>query len=260
MKKLAFTHTNYLKIIDVLKRSGRQIGGVADFFQGKGQKNAVILRHDVDRRPKQAIRLAQLENRLNIRATYYFRASSSGHFPARTIQTIAELGHEVGYHYETYSVCRGDRSRALELFARSLESFRQLNPCLTVSAHGAPLSPYDNLELLKDIDLQKYGLIADAVLSFTEGEVIYYTDAGGSWNATKIVNKRDRIPSLAVSPAENVPFELEALAELLKNSPKTIYLNTHSERWAHNTFNWLICRTSDLAASLIKRHLLRRQR
>jgi len=59
----------------------------------------VILRHDVDARPQNSLRLARLEHTLGIRGTYYFRIPHT--FQPSIIQEIASLGHEIGYHYET---------------------------------------------------------------------------------------------------------------------------------------------------------------
>jgi hypothetical protein len=63
-------------------------------------KRFVILRHDVDAKPLNTLRLAQLENSLGIRGSYYFRALLNG-FEEEIISQIAGLGHEIGYHYET---------------------------------------------------------------------------------------------------------------------------------------------------------------
>ncbi len=254
-----FTHEAYSSILNTLKSSRRVIGGVADFWENQ-QTARVILRHDADRWVQQSIRLARLENQHGVKATYYFRATPSGHFPVQAIQTIANLGHEVGYHYETLSLCKGDRIKALELFAQNLETFRQIAPCTTVSMHGAPLSPYDNLALLKDIDLRTFGLVGDAVLSFLSEDVIYYTDTGGTWNADEKMNMRDRIHSSATAPLGVFPGSSPAFSTLLETSPSIMYISSHPERWAHNQFNLLICRTLDFAAITIKHRLVQKSR
>jgi hypothetical protein len=67
----------------------------------------IILRHDVDRRPGNALKTARLEHDLGIPASYYFRAVPESRDEA-VIQKIAGLGHEIGYHYENLSACKGD--------------------------------------------------------------------------------------------------------------------------------------------------------
>ncbi len=58
-----------------------------------------ILRHDVDRRPANALTMAQMESELGIKGTYYFRIVPES-FDEKIIKEIAGMGHEVGYHYE----------------------------------------------------------------------------------------------------------------------------------------------------------------
>ncbi len=73
---------------------------------------AIILRHDVDLLPQNALTMALLEYDLGIRGTYYFRIKPQS-FHIAVIEMIAELGHEVGYHYEDVSLVIGDRSQVM---------------------------------------------------------------------------------------------------------------------------------------------------
>lgn len=59
----------------------------------------VILRHDVDRCPQNSVATAQIENKLQVRASYYFRVVPESNQPD-AIRRIVDLGHEIGYHYE----------------------------------------------------------------------------------------------------------------------------------------------------------------
>ena len=72
----------------------------------------VILRHDVDARPQNSLRLARLEHTLGIRGTYYFRIPHT--FQPSIIQEIASLGHEIGYHYETLATIAKEGMRGRE--------------------------------------------------------------------------------------------------------------------------------------------------
>ena len=60
----------------------------------------VILRHDVDAWHLDSLQFAKLEHSLGIRGTYCFQTGPNG-FYGEIIRQIAELGHEIGYHYET---------------------------------------------------------------------------------------------------------------------------------------------------------------
>jgi hypothetical protein len=72
-------------------------------LEGKKKNNnkLVVLRHDIDRKPKNALRVAELEHELGIQSTYYFRFPYT--FKPDIIGEMHDLGHEVGYHYEILS-------------------------------------------------------------------------------------------------------------------------------------------------------------
>ena len=72
----------------------------------------VVLRHDIDRFPHNALKMAHLEYLLEIRGTYYFRIVPES-FDVAIIEKIAELGHEIGYHYEDLDLVRGNSSKVI---------------------------------------------------------------------------------------------------------------------------------------------------
>ncbi len=72
----------------------------------------MLLRHDVDLLPRNALAMANLEHGTGVVATYYFRAVTES-WDEGIIWEIASLGHEVGYHYENLSEikCLAQRRR-----------------------------------------------------------------------------------------------------------------------------------------------------
>jgi len=56
----------------------------------------------VDRKPGNALKMARLEDEMGIRATYFFRIVKES-YDEDIIRQIAEMGHEIGYHYENLS-------------------------------------------------------------------------------------------------------------------------------------------------------------
>jgi hypothetical protein len=65
----------------------------------------VVLRHDVDRKPENALKMAELEHALGVCSTYYFRHPAT--FVPEVIGRVQALGHEVGYHYEVLAKGEG---------------------------------------------------------------------------------------------------------------------------------------------------------
>ncbi|WP_269849870.1 hypothetical protein [Methanosarcina horonobensis] len=81
---------------------------MTEYICNQHPERFVLLRHDVDRMPGRALATAQIEHELGIKATYYFRTSENV-FKPDIIRQIRDMGHEIGYHYETLSEAKGDK-------------------------------------------------------------------------------------------------------------------------------------------------------
>jgi hypothetical protein len=76
-----------------------------------------MMRHDIDRKPGNALSTARIEAQSGIRATYYFRRYGSAYRPG-IMKEIEGTGHEVGYHYEVLGKAKGDHERAIKMFKK----------------------------------------------------------------------------------------------------------------------------------------------
>ena len=93
-----FTLTTYKKLLQELLASCYSFQTLQSFIQQPKDKT-VILRHDVDRLPGNALVVAKVEKDAGIKASYYFRIVKKS-YDEDVIRQIAEMGHEIGYHYE----------------------------------------------------------------------------------------------------------------------------------------------------------------
>ena len=93
-----FTLKTYTLLIKTLQNGGYGFQTFVDFIQ-KPKARSIILRHDVDRLPENALVMARIEKELGIKSTYFFRTIKSV-FNPDIIGEIADMGHEIGYHYE----------------------------------------------------------------------------------------------------------------------------------------------------------------
>ena len=91
----------YRELIALLKNRNYITQTLENFIK-EPYDRVIILRHDVDRKPENALRMAKLENELEVKATYYFRTIPKT-FKPEIIKQIADKGHEIGYHYENLS-------------------------------------------------------------------------------------------------------------------------------------------------------------
>ncbi|MBO6570717.1 MAG: hypothetical protein JJ960_18360 [Kordiimonadaceae bacterium] len=247
-----FTLNSYVKILDTLVGAGFSVHGVANWVEGKHESGACI-RHDVDRKPKNALAMAKKEFELGIASTYYFRIVRSS-FCARTVEQIAELGHEIGYHYEDVSLAGGNVSNAVELFKANLSRLRSIAPIKTVVMHGRPLSKHNNMAIWDHISLQDVDLIADALMSINYERLPYFTDTGRQWGALA-TNLRDRPETGAFDMSSSISTTDDLCQFIQAGSCRAISLAVHPERWSNDRIDWTGQLIKDTGANLIKRGL-----
>jgi len=203
----------------------------------------IILRHDVDRKPKNALRMAKLEHRIGLRSTYYFRCVPAS-FDAEIIRQISGMGHEIGYHYEVMSKAKGDLRKAKEIFQEDLERLRSICEIRTACMHGSPSSDKNNIDFWKYAMLSDFGLLGEAY-SNIGGEFHYCTDTGGKWNGNN--NIRDKI---SICNMPSLQGTKSIISEV--SSGSHVYINSHPERWAESFFELSYYRMKDLAMNVLK--------
>ena len=229
-----FTLGTYKLLLAHLQDSGRNFYTLEDICKDKPQDSYVVLRHDVDRKPYNALRMAKLENAKGIRSTYYFRITRKV-FDPECIRNISSLGHEVGYHFEDLSSLHGDIDEAVDSFKRNIEKFRQIVPVSTVSMHGKPLSRFDNKELMKRIDFGELGLLCEPYSIVEKLDLRYFTDVGRKWNNDS-VNLRDKVTGQKGLSLRTTFDVINALGDELKD--ENLMLSIHPERWEDGMLPW----------------------
>lgn len=220
----------------------------------------VILRHDVDLKPENALATAKIEQSLGTRASYYFRVVEQSNHP-ETIKAIAALGHEIGYHYEDMSLCNGDAEKAIAHFERQLQYFRQFYPVKTICMHGAPRSKYDGRDLWKQYDYHDFGVIGEPYFDVDFSKLFYLTDTGRRWDGFN-VSIRDRIPvyqdqwvdkGLVYHSTDDIIKAVESGA-----FPDRLMMTTHPQRWTDAWGGWLVEKGMQSVKNVVKRMMIKR--
>ncbi len=188
-----FTTDTLSLLLNSLRSAGYSFNTVAGHL-GNPAAAGVILRHDVDTRPENSLRCAQLEHSLGISGTYYFR-TVPGAWDEEVIREIHRLGHETGYHYEDLAAAGGNYEKAIRGFEENLAKLRRVVPVETICMHGSPLSKYDNRLLWEKYNYRDYGIAGEPYLDIDFQTVHYLTDTGRRWNGGRY-SIRDRIPSM----------------------------------------------------------------
>jgi len=231
-----FTHKIYKDLLLELISKKYQFITVEEYFTSNYNPNLplVLMRHDVDRRPNSSLEMAKIEQSLNLKSTYYFRAIPQTLKP-KIIEEIVTLGHEIGYHYESLAEKNGDYKEAIVDFENNLSTFNKLYPIKSISMHGRPTSPWDSRLLWEKYDYKKYGILSEPYFDFDFNKILYITDAGRTWN-NESVNLRDKVDtqfSFLFSHTD------EIIANIKENKlPKKIMINIHPEHWTSTIFEW----------------------
>ena len=218
----------------------------------------ILLRHDVDLKAANSLATAQIEHELGIQATYYFRVVPQSNQP-HIIRAIADLGHEIGYHYEDMSIMHGDVDKAYAHFVEQLAYFRQFYPVQTICMHGAPTSQWDGKELWKHYDYRDLGIIGEPYFDIDFSQMFYLTDTGRCWDGYK-VSVRDKIPVYqdewnAQGLVYHTTNDIIHAAEQ-GSLPPRIMITTHPQRWTDHPLAWLKELLVQNAKNIIKRLFL----
>ncbi len=102
MSSCGFTYDHYIDTMKKAKEKHRFY--TFGDFPKKPSERFILLRHDVDAQLMKALKMARINHDLGLPATFFIRIHGP-YNPFRRLQyeailRIAELGHEIGLHYE----------------------------------------------------------------------------------------------------------------------------------------------------------------
>lgn len=242
-----FSIQKYAKLCQSIAKKYKAIT-FTEYVENDKAHNFIILRHDIDRLPGCALAMAKIEHKYGLKSSYYFRVP--GTFSPEIIREIAQLGHEIGYHYENLDQAKGDYTLAINIFEKSLKKLRLIYPVKTICMHGNPLTHFDNRDLWQKFDFRKYGIIGETYLSLA-ADVAYFSDTGRNWSQRY---KGKDHPVHADGRFDKVKLEYTDDVIRLIESKKIdkICLVVHSERWNSTYFGWLAYSILDRMVQIAK--------
>lgn len=246
-----FTYRKFNEILESLNINGYSFQTLEDYVKNPLEK-AVILRHDVDRSPLHSLHTAQIENSRGIRGTYYFRIVKQSNQP-QVIREIADLGHEIGYHYEDLSLSHGISENAINSFESNLSYFRTFYPVKTICMHGSPTSKWDNRDLWKKYSYKDYGIIAEPYFDLDYNNILYLTDTGRKWNGEKS-SVRDKVfQGKFLSVKEKMRISDDIMKAVSSNKmARLLMITIHPQRWSDNMFIWMWEYSTQAMKNIIK--------
>jgi hypothetical protein len=269
-----FTLKTYRRLLDALIAQDYTFQTFAEFLENPANRT-IILRHDVDARPANSLLFAQIQHELGVSGSYYFRMSPQS-YNEDIIKQIAELGHEIGYHYETLDTCNGDVEKAHDEFRGNLEKFRTLVPVRTICMHGSPLSRYDNKDLWNEFNYKHLGIIGEPYFDLDFKKVLYLTDTGRRWDG-EAVSVRDKTlgSQFAVRSSKLTngtgnrergtgKQKLRYTRDIISSAnvgllPDQIMMTFHPQRWSDSFGPWLKELVMQNAKNVVKRWIVQQR-
>jgi len=248
-----FTFSAYKTYLQAIRSSFKTSIKFDEYFALDPKPEAFcIIRHDVDRRPNNALRMARLEHEMGIGATYFFR-SKAHTFKPGIIREIAGLGHEIGYHYESLSDANGDSGLALKDFEKNLRKFLDIACVTTISMHGRPFKPFDGRDLWRNTEnhrrlIEEFGIRGEINLDIDYSDILYINDTGRNWSSTKS-NIRDTVTS-------NMRKDFSSGSALLRyledSPPNKLVFGVHPERWTDSVLEYMYQWFFDFSVNVFK--------
>lgn len=195
-----FSFAHYADIL-----TGYQQRGFEFFFFSDIAKTDrfIYLRHDVDRSLEKAQALAELEQQLGVKSTYFVRLHSRFYncwsFPGlKALRAIMAAGHEIGLHTEFYDQAKIFGDNGARVFAQETRVLEEIieRPVRVFSPHRT--SGSTNTE---EIRSQLAQLPRGKILLCTfdpqfQGDVKYLSDSSAIWREGCPCGFMDRYPRL----------------------------------------------------------------
>jgi hypothetical protein len=259
-----FTFKSYKQLLQALQSQGYAFTTLADYIKNDSQspnrkseivnRKLILLRHDVEARYQNAQQFAVIQHQMGIRGSYYFRLYKKPR-NTRIIRSIADLGHEIGYHYDDLSFCKGNADQAIFRFEQHLDFLRTLAPVETITMEGAPLSSHDNRTLWETYDYKAYGIIAEPYFDLDFNNFFYLTDTGRRWDGWR-VSLRDKVPQQDEWIKQGLVYH--STNDIIKAAnegklPDQIMMTFHPQRWNNALLPW----TTELISQTLKNQVKR---
>ena len=137
-----FTYSAYQGLIELLKKENYTVTNYHEYSSFSKDTDIVILRHDIDNSVEKAYSMAQLENALGVKSTYFVLLTSEFYNIAakknrELLKKIYGLGHEIGLHFDEASYENSSIDAVVSMAEKEREILQKLLgvSITTVSMH-----------------------------------------------------------------------------------------------------------------------------
>ena len=214
-----FTLENYPRMVELALSRGFEFDFYKDNYDWA--KKIILWRHDVEFSPYIALEMAKIEAKLGVKATYFFQTHAETYnLFERAVSDIAlevaELGHEVGLHFDSHYWGSGGVgecvSGGVEWLDRCIgKDARYFDDCLGIRPRV--FSFHCTNDFIKSCGAHDYGGLTNVYSDFFKTKFAYCADSTGFWRYERL---EDRLQDEAI---------------------KHLQVLTHDAMWSHKVFS-----------------------
>lgn len=174
--KCDFSLKHYENTLRLAKNKGYIFVLMRDYDKYINNKKMIFLRHDVDSKVSNTINFAEIEHKLGIKATYFFRVHGRYNLFSlenyKIIKQILRLGHEIGLHFE------GGFANIFNETERTM--FKKSMNILKIIV-GKNISGYTSHQPVKNGKIEFQSGYYDGYNKRFVKDIKYISDSGGRW-------------------------------------------------------------------------------
>jgi hypothetical protein len=179
-----FTLENYSRMVEFALMKGFEFAFYKDDYDWS--KKIILWRHDVEFSPYTALKMAKIEARLGVKATYFFQAHAETYnLFERSISDIAlevaSLGHEIGLHFDSHYWSISNIEALDVCIAKDARYFED---CLGVSSRVFSFHCTD--KFIKSCEAHDYGGMMNVYSDFFKTKFAYCADSTGFWRYERL--------------------------------------------------------------------------
>lgn len=227
------------------------------------KENYIVLKHDVETDVNKAYLMAKIEHKYGHKGSYYVQAYLlEKEENIKMLKEMAEMGHEVSYHYDVLDSNKGDVEKALIEFDKNKNTFEengfQLN---TLCQHGNPVVERvgytSNRDFFRNPLVQeKYPDLSDIMVNFKQKhqtDYVYFSDAGRKFKMIYDPINND----IANSDDKNITYpDLNALLKVIEKD-KAYIISTHPHRWCNSALIYILKATAFKTIKFVAKILMK---
>ena len=181
-----FTLENYKRLINLAKSKG------FDFILHKDEfianRKDVIWRHDVEFSPDIALKMAEIESELGVRATYFWQLhcdyyNTVSPYFTEILKKIKSMGHHIGLHFDSHYYNIQTEAQLEEYITRDKEF---LEGALGGQIVIDTFSFHNTNSFILSCKAYKYGGLINVYSSYFKEHYNYCADSTGIWRYDRL--------------------------------------------------------------------------